>query len=95
MRIEINGVFHEINNPDMVFQEAFHLPVNYRHFRRGEKALARCAKCGEELGVYYCEDQLYAIECPFCSIVTLVKARSPLQALQAVGDVAPGREVEG
>lgn len=95
MRVEINGIFHEISNPDNVFQEAFYVPVNYQPFRRNDKILARCAKCGEELGVYYCEDRLYAIECPFCSIVSLVKADGPLHALQAVGEVYPSREVEG
>ena len=94
MKVEINGVFHEINNVDRVFQEAFHVPVNYQPFRRNDKILARCAKCGEELGVYYCEDRLYAIECPFCSVISMVKADSPLHALQAVGDVFPDREVE-
>ena len=95
MRFEVDGVFHEIDNPDQVFQEAFYAPVNYQPFRRNDKILARCAKCGEELGVYYCEDRLYAIECPFCSIVSLVKAESPFRALQAVGEVYPIREVEG
>lgn len=95
MRIEINGVCHEIDNPDLVFHKAFQVLVNYQPFRRDGKILARCAKCGEELGVYYCEDRLYAIECPFCSIVSLVKAHSPLQALLSVGDVAYDREVEG
>lgn len=39
----------------------------------------RCG-CGHELEVYYCEEQLYLVECEACENKALVKARSPKDA---------------
>ena len=44
------------------------------------KTGVRCGHCGWELEGYYCEEQLYLVECPRCKIKALAMARSPKQA---------------
>lgn len=39
----------------------------------------RCG-CGHELEVYYCEEQLYLVECEACESKALIKARSSKEA---------------
>ncbi len=45
----------------------------------------RCVKCGMKLGVYYCENRLYAVRCKTCKTVTLVYAARKLDAVRKVG----------
>lgn len=45
----------------------------------------RCVKCGRRLGVYYCENRLYAVRCMTCKSVTLVYAARQLDAARKVG----------
>lgn len=45
----------------------------------------RCVKCGRRLGVYYCENRLYAVRCMTCKTVTLVYAARQLDAARKVG----------
>ena len=45
----------------------------------------RCVKCGRKLGVYYCENRLYAVRCMTCKTVTLVYAARKLDAARKVG----------
>ena len=47
-----------------------------------------CDNCGHELRAYYCESQLFLVECEFCGIKALVKERSP----QAAAHTAFGRK---
>lgn len=39
-----------------------------------------CRDCGAELGVYYCEERLYMVECTCCEKKALVEASSPEEA---------------
>ena len=50
-----------------------------------------CAKCGELLDVYYCENRVYAVRCANCETVALVKADSPKKAALRVGVHAEDR----
>ena len=45
----------------------------------------RCVKCGMKIGVYYCENRLYAVRCKTCKTVTLVYAARKLDAARKVG----------
>lgn len=45
----------------------------------------RCVKCSMRLGVYYCENRLYAVRCKTCKTVTLVHAARQLDAARKVG----------
>lgn len=45
----------------------------------------RCMKCGRKLGVYYCENRVYAVRCMTCKTVTLVYAARKLDAARKVG----------
>lgn len=45
----------------------------------------RCVKCGMRLGVYYCENRLYAVRCKTCKTATLVYAARKLDAARKVG----------
>lgn len=47
-----------------------------------------CDNCGEELKAYYCEEQLYLVDCERCGIKALVKSYSP----QAAAHIAFGRK---
>ena len=40
----------------------------------------RCRICGFSLGVYYCEDRLFLVECEHCHKKALVKSRNPRSA---------------
>lgn len=40
----------------------------------------RCGHCGQALGAYYCEAQLYLVECIGCETKALVTARNPEEA---------------
>lgn len=46
----------------------------------GRETGVSCGYCGTELEVYYCESQLYLVECHKCKTKALVMARSPKQA---------------
>lgn len=50
-----------------------------------EQMPIRCTKCGKNLGVYYCENRLYAVQCTTCKSVTLVYAARKLDAARKVG----------
>lgn len=40
----------------------------------------KCAHCGEDLWVCYCESRVYAVECKKCGIKAITKARNPFEA---------------
>ena len=44
-----------------------------------------CLSCGEVLEYAYMENRLYAIKCPICKTVTLVRERNPREAACLVG----------
>lgn len=48
---------------------------------------AACRNCGTVLGIEYHEERLYSLKCETCGTVTLVKARSPLEAAMTVGEI--------
>lgn len=52
--------------------------ANRKDYRVRETGI-RCG-CGYELGVYYCEEGLFLVECARCETKALVKARSPKEA---------------
>lgn len=52
------------------------------HFRTTE---SRCRRCHMPLGVYYCENRVYAVRCLVCGTVTLTFASSPQDAVRKVG----------
>lgn len=52
--------------------------ANAKNYRARETGI-RC-RCGHELETYYCEEQLYLVECFACETKALVKARSPKEA---------------
>lgn len=45
----------------------------------------RCHMCGSLLEYAYMEQRLYVVRCPYCSMVTLVKAPNPREAAVFVG----------
>lgn len=53
---------------------------NNGHDYLARKSKISCGKCGHELKTYYCEEQLYVVECENCGVKCLVEARSPEQA---------------
>lgn len=53
---------------------------NNGHDYLTRKSKISCGKCGHELKTYYCEEQLYVVECEHCGVKCLVEARSPEQA---------------
>lgn len=52
---------------------------------RFEEMPIRCLKCDRKLGVYYCENRVYAVRCMTCKTVTLVYAARKLDAARKVG----------
>lgn len=54
-----------------------------------EEMQIRCAKCEMKLGVYYCENRVYAVRCKTCKSVTLVYACRKLDAARKVGVYVP------
>ena len=45
----------------------------------------RCRRCHTPLGVYYCENRVYAVRCLVCGTVTITFASSPQDAVRKVG----------
>lgn len=43
-----------------------------------------CRVCGTALGTTYLEERLYAVRCEKCETITLIEARSPLDAESTV-----------
>lgn len=52
---------------------------------RFEEMPIRCTRCSRRLGVYYCENRVYAVRCKECKSVTLVFAGRKLDAARKVG----------
>lgn len=66
---------------DKIFHDAYFASAWYKQLPED----IRCAYCATPLKVYYAEDKLYAVKCPYCEIVTLIKANSPIEAAKYVG----------
>lgn len=45
-----------------------------------KETIILCGKCGHRLKTYYCEEQLYVVECEHCEVKCLVEAENPGQA---------------
>ena len=45
----------------------------------------RCRRCHMPLGVYTCENRVYAVRCLVCGTVTVTFASSPQDAVRKVG----------
>lgn len=46
---------------------------------------SRCRRCHMPLGVYSCENRVYAVRCLVCGTVTVTFASSPHDAVRKVG----------
>ena len=73
-------------NTDQAANFIFQNTIEHQYFHRFEETNHVCPKCGNKLGIYYCEDQVYAVRCIHCEMITLVKARNPILAVKKVGE---------
>ncbi len=71
-----------MNSIDELMHTAYRAEPMYKETLIG----VMCRRCGMRLKAYYCENRLYAVRCDGCESVTLVKARSPLDAMMVVGE---------
>lgn len=71
---------------DKLCHAVFDAKSGYEYKSTGVKL--PCDNCGAELKAYYCEEQLYLVDCERCGIKALVKSYSP----QAAAHIAFGRK---
>lgn len=57
---------------------------NFSEYRARGSGLS-CARCGCELDAYYCEEELWLVQCDCCKVKALVKARARDQACYRSG----------
>ena len=70
---------------DQMANGFYQYTIEHQNYHRFEETNRVCKNCGRKLGIYYCENQLYAVRCMHCEIVTLVKAPNPILAIKKVG----------
>lgn len=66
---------------------------NFEAYRARESGLS-CARCGCELETYYCEEELWLVQCDCCKVKALVKARTRKQACYRSGLAWPVEALE-
>ena len=72
-------------NTDQAANYVYQNAIERQYMHRFEETNRACHKCGNKLGIYYCEDKLYAVRCMHCEMLTLVKAQNPILAVKKVG----------